>query len=237
MVAFQVLVGLLALTSPLMVLADVTPSEPGPGSLFKTGSTCLTTWQGDTNSSTVWKDMAIELMSGSNVDMVHVTTVATNKDGTKDGSFQYPCPAVTPNSAIYFYQYSSPNTATKTWTTRFTIEAADGSSTPPANSKQPTGESIPWGIGNLVDSSAAVPPPFTGSNSTSSGSNSLASSTPLPTSSMIVVTPSSSSVSSSDPASSTSSAYGSTATSGALADVVDRRVWMTALGAFIAAFL
>lgn len=65
---------LLALASPLMVLADVTPSEPSPGSVFKAGQTCLVTWQGDTDSTTVWKGMAIELMSGSNLEMVHVTS-------------------------------------------------------------------------------------------------------------------------------------------------------------------
>jgi hypothetical protein len=74
MVAFQVLAGLLALASPLMVLADVTPSEPGPGSVFKAGQTCRLTWLADTDSTTLWKNMAIELMSGSNLDMVHVTS-------------------------------------------------------------------------------------------------------------------------------------------------------------------
>ena len=75
MVAFQMLAALLALTSPMsMVLADVTPSEPGPGSVFKAGSTCLVTWLGDTASSTIWKNMAIELMSGDNFNMVHVTS-------------------------------------------------------------------------------------------------------------------------------------------------------------------
>ena len=68
------LAGLLALASSLIVMADVTPSEPSPGSIFKAGQTCLVTWQGDPNSTTVWKGMAIELMSGSNVEMVHVTS-------------------------------------------------------------------------------------------------------------------------------------------------------------------
>jgi len=74
MVAFHILAGLLALASPLMVLADVNPSEPGPGSIFRAGSKCRITWQGDTDSTTAWKDMAIELMSGSNLDMVPVTS-------------------------------------------------------------------------------------------------------------------------------------------------------------------
>ena len=73
MVAFQLLAGLLAFASP-MVLADVTPSEPSPGSVFRAGSTCRVTWEGDTDSTTAWKDMAIELMSGSNLNMVHATS-------------------------------------------------------------------------------------------------------------------------------------------------------------------
>jgi len=74
MVAFHALAGLLALASPLLVLADVNPSEPGPGSIFRAGSKCRVTWQGDTDSTTAWKDMAIELMSGSNLNMVPVTS-------------------------------------------------------------------------------------------------------------------------------------------------------------------
>jgi len=232
------LAGLLALASPLMVLADVTPSEPSPGSVFKAGQTCLVTWQGDTESTTLWKGMAIELMSGSNIEMVHVTTVATNQDGTKDGSFQYTCPQVTPYSAIYFYQFDSSQTTNKTWTTRFTIEAADGSSTPPANPTQPSGEAIPWGVGHLVDQSAAVPPPFTGSNSTSSGaslSHSATSSAHSSVNSGFIVAPSSSSSPSPSP---TSSAKSTTASSGALANAVnDKRAWITALGALVAVFL
>lgn len=243
MVVFHALAGLLALASPLMVLADVNPSEPGPGSIFKAGSKCHVTWQGDTDSTTAWKDMAIELMSGSNLNMVPVTTVATNQDGTKDGSFEHTCPEVTPNSAIYFYQLSSSHTTTKTWTTRFTIQGADGSSTPPANPTQPSGDPIPWGIGRLVNADAVVPPPFAGSNSTSptaSSSVSSNSSTVVPSNSKLVVTPSpsSSSLTSSNPASSTSSAKGSTATSGTIVNAAyDRRMWMTALATFLAVFL
>jgi len=239
MVAFQLIAALIALGSSLTVLADVTPSEPSPGSVFRAGQTCRLTWQGDTDSTTVWKDMAIELMSGSNLDMVHVTTVTTNQDGTKDGSFEYTCPEVTPYSAIYFYQFSSSHTANKTWTTRFTIESADGSSTPPANAKQPSGEAIPWGVGKLVDASAAVPPPFGGSNSTSSLTSSTRSSpSPSASNSRLTVATSASLSSSSDLASSTSTAKATTATSGALANTVnDWRAWVTASGALVALFL
>ena len=87
---------------------------------------------------------------------------------------------VTPNSAIYFYQFSTPAAPTNlTWTTRFTIAAADGSTTSPANQNEPDGQNIPWGTGALVDPSTAVPAPSYltgGSTSASSGSSASAAS-------------------------------------------------------------
>ena len=59
---------------------------------------------------------------------------------------------MTPNSAIYFYQFSTPAAPKNlTWTTRFTIAASDGSVTAPANDTQPDGQKIPWGVGELLD--------------------------------------------------------------------------------------
>ncbi|KAF9485563.1 hypothetical protein BDN70DRAFT_871230 [Pholiota conissans] len=160
MFAAYTFAALLALATPYAARADVTPSTPGPGDSFTAGQTCHITWQGDTVSTTVWKNMAIELMSGQNLDMNHITTVATGQDGTVDGTFDYPCPEVNPYSAIYFYQFSAPGTTTKMWTTRFTIASPSGATTPPANPTQPGSNTpIPWGVGALVDPSKAVPAP------------------------------------------------------------------------------
>jgi len=74
MFATHAFTALLALAAPFLVVADVTPSEPGPGDIFNAGSTCHVTWLGDTDSTTVWKNMAIQLMSGSNLGMVHITS-------------------------------------------------------------------------------------------------------------------------------------------------------------------
>ena len=74
MFATHAFAALLALATPFFALADVTPSEPGPGDSFNAGATCHTTWFGDTDSTTIWSDMAIELMSGSNLGMVHITS-------------------------------------------------------------------------------------------------------------------------------------------------------------------
>lgn len=144
------------------VKADVTPTEPGPNAApFTQGQDCTFAWNGDTNVTTkaFWTSFNVQLMSGSNWAMKHVTTVAQGQDGTVNGQFKYPCPPVTPNSDIYFYQFSSPLTKTLMWTTRFTIASPSGATTPPANSVQPDGQKIGWGDGALVDPSTAVPPP------------------------------------------------------------------------------
>ncbi|KAG5641314.1 hypothetical protein DXG03_005535 [Asterophora parasitica] len=154
------LTALLASATLLAVRADVVPTVPGPGIIYKEGGTCHIEWDGDKDSTTAWKNMAIELMTGDNFAMVHLTTVATGLDGTVSGSFDHPCPAVTPNSAIYFYQFTAPGASDKQWATRFTIASPTGETTPPTNPTQPgTNAPIPWGVGALTDPSTAVPPP------------------------------------------------------------------------------
>jgi len=74
MFAVHALTALLALAVPLLVQADVNPSEPGPGDSFNAGSTCRIVWLADKDSTTVWKDMSIQLMSGSNLGMEHITS-------------------------------------------------------------------------------------------------------------------------------------------------------------------
>jgi len=240
------------LTSFLFVLADPAPTAPGPGDKFNEGTDCTFTWDGDSNTgSTIWKVMNVELMSGSNFGMTHLTTVATSLDGTTSGTESFPCPEVTPNSAIYFYQFSSPLSSNVTWTTRFTIADANGQSTPPTEAKQPnTGDPIPWGHGALVDPSLAVPAPIIGgSNSTpsaippSSNSTSLTtSSTPASSTSSLapattVISKTSSSTSSGSTGSVTSSSSTTgTGTGGAVGLIVDSRVWQSVVALGAAAF-
>ncbi|KAI0730986.1 hypothetical protein C8Q76DRAFT_614036 [Earliella scabrosa] len=169
------------LAGSALVRAEPVPSAPGPGDVFRQGEQCSITWTPD--AAGVWKEMNIQLMTGDNFNMVHISTVAT-VDGTDASSttFSYPCPQVTPNSAIYFYQFSTPaDPAAITWTTRFTIAGADGSTVPPENDLEPDGQPIPWGVGALVDPSTAVAAPsYLGgaAGSTGTGSTGTPGTTP-----------------------------------------------------------
>lgn len=62
------------LASAFVARADVNPSEPSPGSVYREGQTCPITWDGDLDSTTVWKNMNIELMTGDNFNMIHITS-------------------------------------------------------------------------------------------------------------------------------------------------------------------
>ncbi|EAU90746.1 hypothetical protein CC1G_04015 [Coprinopsis cinerea okayama7 len=169
----------IVLAASTLVRADVVPSEPGPGAVYTAGETCTVSWDGDRESDTLWKDMSIQFMTGSNYDMVHIDTIASDLDGTVSGRFSWPCPEVDPYATIYFYQFTSPHTSTKTWTTRFTITSPDGETVEPEFPEQPgTGDAIPWGIGNLVDPSGARPPPVIGSDDSDSEESASAGARP-----------------------------------------------------------
>lgn len=122
--------------------------------VFRQGGACRASWIPDKSGATTWKSMTIDLMTGSNLQMTNLGTVVSNIDGTNPDltSFNYTCPQVTPNSAIYFLQYSHDGGKDPTWTTRFAIADQSGNLTPPPNANQPQGGSpaIPWGEGALV---------------------------------------------------------------------------------------
>lgn len=190
---------LLVILSSLVAHAEVNPTEPGPGDVFRAGQMCHASWVGDEESKTEWKDMDIELMTGSNNDMIHLLSksdsaigslwdvdfaqaVATEQDGSVAGKVDFTCPEVNPYSAIYFYQFSSPHSTAKAWTTRFTIASPSGDVVPPTNQTQPgSNEKIPWGTGSVEDAPKAVSSMNIGVeasqtvHSTSSASKSLSS--------------------------------------------------------------
>lgn len=187
---------LAALTLPaLLVMADPNPTVPGPGDSYKEGGNCTIKWDADTTGT--WTDMKIQLMTGDNYNMVQLKSVTTI-DATVKTQYTYKCPNVTPNSAIYFYQFISASSTAKYWTTRFTITDAAGQSTPPTETTQPNGDKIPWGTGSIVNGSSSSSLPasssthlsplpsgssssHTGSSTTSSPSSSTLDSSPVPT--------------------------------------------------------
>ena len=61
---------LLAAVSTIHVRADTTPITPGPGAVFIEGQTCSTSWEVD--PSGLWTSTVIELMTGDNLNMVHL---------------------------------------------------------------------------------------------------------------------------------------------------------------------
>ncbi|KAG7100244.1 hypothetical protein E1B28_002018 [Marasmius oreades] len=173
--------------SPL-VRTQATPTEPGPGTVFRQGQTCRTVWTGDKDGK--WGNMAVELMTGSDLQMVHLTTVGEGLDGNKDGKLEFDCPEVNPYSAIYFLQFSAPEGSGFQWATRFTIADKDGNSVPPPEDTQPNGKKIGWGNGKLVDEKSAKPPPSfqTQANGGTSANSTTTSGTTTPSSNTIVNT-------------------------------------------------
>ena len=266
MFSINTFVALFVFAAPFLVHADVSPTIPAPGAVYNEGSTCTVGWTGDTNSTTIWLNLDIELMSGDNFNMVYLTSnycffflflsvplkakiifstlaVAQGLDGTKPNQISFPCPNVTPNSAIYFYQFVAPNAVDRPWvgTGRFAIASASGVTTPPANPTQPDGEAIPWGVGALVNPSDAVPQPsFATSNtssssvasnsSTSASSTSAASSSSVSGSAALVVTTGASSASPVVSLSTSASPTALSNTSGAMT-TFDIQLWGAAAAA------
>ncbi|CAE6452158.1 unnamed protein product [Rhizoctonia solani] len=171
------------------VVAAPNPTEPSGSSVFNVGQQCTIKWDADSTGS--WKNMNVQLMTGDNWNMIHITTVAQNIDATDatKNTYSYTCPEVTPTSAIYFYQFSDASDPKNLlWTTRWTLASADGTTTPPSESTQPNGDKIPWGKGALVDPSTAVAAPayLSGNNQSGGSTNATASAGPTTTNSMVV---------------------------------------------------
>lgn len=165
-------------TAPLIVLAAMassslaifTPTEPDSTSVFREGQDCTIKWVPDTTGT--WTKTNIELKTGDNFNMIHVKDIAVvNGSDPQTTSYTYPCYSVTPNSAIYFYQFTSADApGNTTWTTRFTIAGPNGETTPPTNATQPgTNDPIPWGTGQLEDPSQADPATTTGGTTGATG--------------------------------------------------------------------
>ncbi|KIS72283.1 uncharacterized protein UMAG_00692 [Mycosarcoma maydis] len=217
--------------------SSTTATAPSPltPSTTNEGSPLLIQW--DTTTSQAWKSMEIKFMTGSNQNMTELYTVATDVDGTSSGAGRllWTAPNVSPNSGIYFFQFTHGG-EDPTWTTRFAIADSNGAVTSPPNARQPEGPAIPWGTGRIVSgaasagsasnsSSSSAPASTSASSSvdsTSASSSSSATSASSPTSANQSSTsgPSSSSRSSSSPSASITS--GSSSSSSSSASIVIR---------------
>ncbi|GAA5891943.1 hypothetical protein JCM8208_002946 [Rhodotorula glutinis] len=217
--------------------ADVVPTAPGPGEVFRVGEKCDVEWNLDTTGN--WTDFSITLMTGSNFAMVPVQTVATGLDGTSGAqTIDYTCPNVSPNSAIYFYQFSQEGADTA-WTTRFTIAAADGSTTKPTESTA----GIAWGTGSLVSAGGSASSAAASGSAAASSAAGRASSAASSASSAVVASSSAaasstsaeSSSSSADDDSSTSTEAPSSASSSASSGPARSSMTMSAPSASVSA--
>jgi len=221
-----------------LVHANPSPLTPAPGDVFNEGADCHIDWTADPTG--LWTTMNIELMCGDNIEMVYMNTVAT-VDGTNpnNASFTYACPSVTLNAPIYFYQFTTANSASPAWTGRFTIADASGKSTAAPNATQPDGEAIPWGTAALVNTDNVVPQPAYGQNATAaSTSTSTSSNTGPPVAGLVNATTASngSLPSSGEPSTSgANSATGDSANAAPGALAVDRHLFSAAVALAFAA--
>ena len=153
--------------------ASSAPSPLTP-STTNEGSPLLIQW--DTTTNQAWKSMEITFMTGSNQNMTELYTVATGIDGTSSGAGKllWTAPNVSPNSAIYFFQFTH-NGQDPTWTTRFAIADSTGAVSSPPYAKQPEGPAIPWGLGKIVSGSVSAASSTGSSSSSASASGASAS--------------------------------------------------------------
>ncbi|KAG2218481.1 hypothetical protein INT45_011662 [Circinella minor] len=151
------------------IAATMAPNYPQPGTVWTAGKEYQITWADDGEGAKLpegWTNFNIEFMTGDNLNMIPLTSVATGVDASKGSTYTWTAPQVEPYSAVYFLQFTN-DKGEKAWTTRFAIVAQDGQTPAPEPEKtQPNGgENIPWGVGKLADgaapaaSSPAVSPP------------------------------------------------------------------------------
>ncbi|KAF8757643.1 Ser-Thr-rich glycosyl-phosphatidyl-inositol-anchored membrane family [Rhizoctonia solani] len=159
------------------VAAAPNPTEPSGASVFNVGQQCSIKWDADATGT--WKDMSIQLMTVKGEYIDALIAIAQNIDATDatKNTYTYTCPDVTPNSQIYFYQFSSPSDPKNLlWTTRWTCERRNHTT---KRNYSAQWDKIGWGKGALVDPSTAVPAPaYLAGNNQAGSTNSTAAGAP-----------------------------------------------------------
>ncbi|KAI8085139.1 Ser-Thr-rich glycosyl-phosphatidyl-inositol-anchored membrane family-domain-containing protein [Halteromyces radiatus] len=140
----------------MMVNANMSPSNPEPGTVWTVGKEYEITWEEDNTEppmNATWKTFRIDLMTGEDNDQVLLTTIAENVKGNAM-TYKYTAPDVTPHAPIYFLMFTN-ESGENAWSSRFAIVGQDGKQEVPEKSVQPNGEKIPWGVGKLVAGNVA----------------------------------------------------------------------------------
>ncbi|ODN73589.1 hypothetical protein L202_08090 [Cryptococcus amylolentus CBS 6039] len=188
--------------------AIIAPTSPDSSTSVKVGEDIEALWTVDSVDD--WSNVEIQLMTGSNLAMVALATVATGIDGTSASSYTFTAPDVSPYSKIYFLQFTNGGDMSNvTWTTRFTIAGSDGSTTDPTN----TTDSVEWGTGTLLTTISNSTSSSTDSSSASSSASASASTSSVASAAADVASTSSEAASSSAASSGSSSSSTASASS------------------------
>ncbi|KAI9358355.1 hypothetical protein BD770DRAFT_387131 [Pilaira anomala] len=142
----------IACISCALVVADMAPNYPEPGTIWKTGEQYEISWFDDKKPPSVskaWTKFKIDFMTGDNNNQKFLKNVARDLDGSKISTFNWTAPDVNPHSAIYFFMFTNEN-GDNAWTTRFAITDTEENMVKPQHAKQPDGAKIPWGVGKMV---------------------------------------------------------------------------------------
>jgi hypothetical protein len=89
-------------SATLSATPGIEPTSPYGETVAKIGGELKALW--DTVSGTPWTNMTIELMTGSNQEMVHLATLGSGIDAMETAEFKFTVPEVDPPSQIYFLQ-------------------------------------------------------------------------------------------------------------------------------------
>ncbi|KAI8333719.1 hypothetical protein BC941DRAFT_336525, partial [Chlamydoabsidia padenii] len=139
----------------LVVKANMSPSNPEPGTVWTAGKEYEITWDNtEPTINATWKNFRIDLMTGEDNDQVLLTNIAENVRGD-EMKYNYTAPQVDPPAPIYFLMFTNED-GEFAWSTRFAIVGQDGKQQVPEQAVQPTGEKIPWGVGKLVADGAST---------------------------------------------------------------------------------
>jgi hypothetical protein len=84
--------------------AGVAPSEPSPEFVVKIGGDINSMWVLNENTDQQWTNMTIELMTGSNFNMVHLSYVGQGINAVNSTVHNFRAPMVHPTGQIYFLQ-------------------------------------------------------------------------------------------------------------------------------------